>query len=224
LGGDGFTQSVCVIPGATEDEVYLSVRRTINSTPVTYIEKMASRVFTTKADSFFVDCGITSEVSPATSTITGLGHLEGETVKILADGVVADDAVVSEGVVTIKIGGVTTTALKRQVGLAYTSVVQPMRINIGDSMGSITKVPELTVSLMNTGACQYGNVITELHDIPLDRVGVTNSSEITGLFSGEVTLTMPGQFDVLNPIFITTDSPLPCSVRAIMARIEKTSR
>ncbi|MDD5458400.1 MAG: hypothetical protein PHF37_03300, partial [Phycisphaerae bacterium] len=129
LGGNGYAQSVCVIPGASEDVIYLSVARTLTGDTVywegeevywedvlvtdyigevVYIEKMAPRVFTTIEDAFFVDCGITFESETPTSTITGLDHLDGETVKVLGDGVVLDDAVVEDGQITAKLAGVET--------------------------------------------------------------------------------------------------------------------
>jgi hypothetical protein len=245
LGGDGYAQSVCVIPGATEDVIYLSVCRTLTGDTVywegeevywegelvtdyigevVYIEKMAPRVFTAIADAFFVDCGITFESETPTATITGLDHLDGETVKVLGDGVVLDDAVVEYGQITAKLAGVETTVSKANVGLAYTSLLQPNRIVIGDSMGSLTRVSELVISLLNTGAVQYGNKLVDLQDTNLSDVRWTNSSTITGLFAGEIVVSMPGGFDVLNPLFISTDKPLPCCIRCLVARIEKTGR
>jgi hypothetical protein len=64
LGGtDVEAQSVSVIPGTTEDEVYITVQRTVNDATVIYLEKMSSRTFTDIEDCFFVDCGITFETA-----------------------------------------------------------------------------------------------------------------------------------------------------------------
>jgi hypothetical protein len=222
LGGDGLAQSVCRIPGATEDIIYVSVSRTINSATVVYIEKMMPRDFTAKSDAFFVDCGITITNDPASATLSGLDHLEGETVKILADGVVADDAVVSSGQVTIKIAGVTTAALKAQVGLAYTSTLKPMRLVIGDSLGKKTRVNSLVISLLDTGACKYGPDSTDQRDIDLNEVGVTNTSEITGLLTGEVEVCQAAGYDPQNPVIISSDAPLPLVVRCIAVDLDRT--
>jgi hypothetical protein len=273
LGNDAACQSGCVIPGETEDEIYLIVNRTIAGSfiyagteqvyagdePVVigggdkvYLERFSARELISKADAFFVDCGVVWETSGAyveqevysgsqpvysgtepvvitefdstapSSTVTGLEHLNGETVKILADGVVADDAVVSNGQVTIQIGGVTTAALKASVGLAYTSKVKPMRLLVGDSLGKKTRVNSLIVSLLDTGACKYGPDSTDQRDIDLNEVGVTNTSEITGLFTGEVEVSQAAGFDPQNAIVITSDEPLPLVVRAIIVDLSRT--
>lgn len=224
IGGDGFVQSVAVIPGEGEDVVYLSVARTINGAEVVYLEKMASRYVTAKEDSFFVDSGIVFTAETATSTITGLTHLEGETVSVLGDGVVFDDAVVASGQITATLNGTATAVNKAIVGLPYTSKVQPQRIVLGDSMGSETRVSELVVSFFDTGAASYGSEDATQYEIDFTDARWTNTSEVTGLFTGEVVEQMPGGFDTLNPIVVTTNKPLPMTLRCMVPRMTKTGR
>lgn len=223
---DGFVQSVAVLPGTTEDTVYLSVERTINGADKVYLEKLASRVFETKADCHFADCGITVSVDDD-DEIAGLEHLAGEKVAVLADGVVIydgteDESAVSElGVLTLP---ETITAAKVHVGLPYLSKLQPMRIIVGDSMGSHVRVAELVISLYNTGALKYGVNENNLIDVDLNDVRWNNTCKIKGLFTGEVVVSVPGGFDPLVPIFIVSDAPLPLTVRAIVPRVERTGR
>lgn len=223
---DGFVQSVAVLPGTTEDTVYLSVERTINGADKVYLEKLASRVFETKADCHFADCGITVSVDDS-DEITGLEHLAGEKVAVLAGGVVIydgteDESAVSElGVLTLP---ETITAAKVHIGLPYPSKLRPMRIIVGDSMGSHVRVAELVISLYNTGALKYGVNENNLIDVDLNDVRWNNTCKIKGLFTGEVVVSVPGGFDPLVPIFIVSDAPLPLTVRAIVPRIERTGR
>ena len=274
LGGGLFCQSGCVVPGETEDCLYLVVDKhfsqnvtysgipvTYNGVPVVYdkgekvyIIKTAARDFTTLADAFYMDCGITFETAGAwidqpvyygllpvtyndvpvvyrqydstapTSIITGLDHLEGETVSILGDDIVLDDAVVFNGQAIASLNGVVTPVYKAQVGLAYTPMVQPMRIVLGDSMGSVTRVSELVISLFETGSLKYGIKIDNMIEANLSDVRWTNTCTKAGLFTGEIVVSVPGGFDVLNAIFISTDKPLPLTVRVIVARIERTGR
>lgn len=76
----GLIEDVVVLPGAPEDEVYYTVTRMVNGSPVRYLEKWALEseaqgAATTKlADSFLVYSGA------STTTITGLDHLEGKSV------------------------------------------------------------------------------------------------------------------------------------------------
>ena len=56
---DGEVDSIAVIPGEDEDEVWLAVARTVNSLPVRYIEQMQPRDWGSNQDDvFFVDSGL----------------------------------------------------------------------------------------------------------------------------------------------------------------------
>lgn len=59
LGGtDAKVESGAVIPGDSEDEVWISVKRTVNESTVRYIEQLQPRVSVDIEDSFFVDSGL----------------------------------------------------------------------------------------------------------------------------------------------------------------------
>ncbi len=109
---DSDFESVAVINGNPEDEVWVVVERTIDSNTVRYIEQFQPRIFGDPCDAYYVDAGITYD-STATTTITGLSHLEGETVAVLGDGIMQASKVVSGGQITID------SALTVQVGLPY---------------------------------------------------------------------------------------------------------
>lgn len=96
----GTFESCCVVAEGNEDVLYVVVNRTINGNQVRYVERMATRLFNAQADAFFVDSGLTYQ-GAATTTISGLNHLEGETVNILADGAVHPQRVVSGGSITL---------------------------------------------------------------------------------------------------------------------------
>jgi len=97
---DGAFESCCVVAEGEEDVLYVVVRRLINSVYVRYVERIASRMFTDQQDAFFVDCGKTYTGAAAT-VISGLGHLEGKEVNILADGAVHPKRTVTGGSITL---------------------------------------------------------------------------------------------------------------------------
>ena len=99
---DGTFESVACVAEGAEDAVYAVVRRTINGQSVRYIERMAPRLFGEQENAFFVDSGLTYEGPPA-DTISGLAHLEGCTVSILADGAVHPPRVVTGGAVQLDV-------------------------------------------------------------------------------------------------------------------------
>lgn len=107
----GDIKSVAVV----DNEVNLLVERTINSSTVYQIEKENNLLNT---DSAVRETGLASD------TLTGLDHLEGETVKVKADGSVQADAVVVSGEITIEREADTIEA-----GLEYQPVIKTMPLN-----------------------------------------------------------------------------------------------
>lgn len=69
---NGDFESVAVIPGSGEDEIWVSVERTVNSSTVRYIEQFQPRDFGDDQDDiFFVDSGLSFDGGAAV-TITGI--------------------------------------------------------------------------------------------------------------------------------------------------------
>lgn len=119
---DGTFESCAVVTEGADDVLYCVIRRTINGASVRYVERMASRQFVAQADAFFVDCGLTYSGAAAT-TISGLGHLEGKTVSILADGAVHPRRTVTAGAITLD-----QAASKVQIGLPITADLQTLPV------------------------------------------------------------------------------------------------
>lgn len=97
--GDDFLD-VCAVAEGNEDAVYVAVRRVIDGAQRVHIERFASRRFEDLFDAVFVDSSLTYRGAPAT-TISGLGHLEGRTVSILADGAEHPQRVVTDGQIVL---------------------------------------------------------------------------------------------------------------------------
>ncbi len=225
-GTDAVVQSVCVIPAASEDEVWITVKRTINSADTIYVERMASRTFTDLDNAFFVDSGLTTTAPAASIT---LAHLIGETVAILADSVEMDTAVVGAGGTTaVKLNGVATNATIVQAGLQYTYKLQPMRPDVsgpgGTSHSSRVHVPEMGISFLNTMNARYGVSDSALKEIDFDNTAWTNNTEITDLFTGDVVVSVDGAFTLDNVLIISDNGPMPCTVRALVPKMDKVGR
>ncbi len=177
----GIVESFAVIHGGSEDEVWASVKWTINSSTVRHIVKFKPRDFGSDIeDAFYVDSGVTYDSVTAASTMTGGTHLIGETVAVFADGVVFDDAVVSgAGEIILKLATVTTTAKVVQWGLPYTMKVRTMRYSLpqeGATVQAKIKKIKTTViryirSLLGTAGQEYAGVEY------LQPIGATYSTE-----------------------------------------------
>lgn len=127
---DGLFESICVVAEGNEDALYAVVQREIDGNTVRYVERMATRLFgEDQADAFFVDCGATYDGAPA-DQISGLDHLEGKTVSILADGAVHPQRVVTGGAITLDI-----EASKVQIGLPIEADLQTLPLAMGIDNG-----------------------------------------------------------------------------------------
>ena len=222
LGGDGIAESICITPSTSEDVITLSVRRTILGSTVRFIEEMQPRDWgstTSAVDSFFVDAGIVD--TGGDTTIDGLDHLEGETVAILGDGAVQASKTVSGGEITIE-----EAADRVVVGLSYEYQVSPMRPDIvtqaGTTHGSIMVVPEIVLSLFASSGVEYGDGTNQT---AIDFRTTEPYGSPPELFTGDTdALGFDGGFTKDMDIVISGSSPLPCTVRAIILRTQKTGR
>ena len=132
----GLVESVAIIHGSAEDEVWVSVQRTINSSTVRFIEKFKPRDWGSDIeDAFFVDAGITD--TSGSTTISGLDHLEGESLAVFADGEAQAEA--SSGDFTVTSGDITVASglSKVQAGLPYTMKARTMRLSIPQEANTI---------------------------------------------------------------------------------------
>jgi len=168
-----------------------------------------------RVDAYFVDCGISYD-GAATTSITGLGHLVGELVDILADGVVIEDQTVPDsGTITL-----TTAARKYSVGKMYRSELQPMRPVFSTTMGttaaSIVGVHKMGVSLHNSDGVEYGTDTGDLYEINIDQKGLENTCTKDDLFTGVVDVSVDGVYDLDNNVRIVSEAPLPCVIRALI--------
>jgi hypothetical protein len=101
--GKAVCESVAVIPtDDTEYQVYVIVKRTINGVTRRFVELLNVFDFTeTDNTTFnFLDSALSYSGS-AVTTISGLDHLEGQTVSILANGATHPDKTVSSGSITL---------------------------------------------------------------------------------------------------------------------------
>lgn len=126
LGGTSAqVKRAAVIPGSDGDELWLLVARTIGGGTVHYIEVLTSGLTDEldKEDGIYLDSALTYSGSAAT-TLTGLWHLEGQSVQALADGSKVSARTVADGSITLDIA-----AALVHVGLPYTMQIQTLDLD-----------------------------------------------------------------------------------------------
>jgi hypothetical protein len=216
LGGSGIVESVTSIPSGAEDQVYVSVKRTIDGGTVRHIEYLTTIDFGDDvADAFYVDSGLTYD-GGATTTISGLNHLEGETVTILADGAAHADKTVSGGRITLD-----RSASKVHVGYGYTSIVETLRLEAGAddgiSQGKIKRIHGVTARFYNSVGAEIGPDVNNLDRLPF-RDSSMPMDEAVPLYNGDKEIFFPSGYDNDARVVIQQTQPLPMTILAIMRR------
>lgn len=97
---------------------YFVMRRTIGGSDTHFLEKL-------DPDAVF-DGGRRKTYAAPAGSLDGLGHLEGERVRVLADGALRDTAVVTGGEITITDGGLPVKASRIEAGFAIPWVLEPV--------------------------------------------------------------------------------------------------
>lgn len=298
---DGEVESVAVIPGSDEDEVWTVTKRNINDSDVRYIEQMQPRDWgDDQEDCFFVDSGLTWEggatasitdmtsASPCVVTLstwpvdgngdnldtgdqikiesvqgmtqtngniytmrsasvtgltfqlynsvnstpinaasfstytssgtiqrfenswTGFGHLEGETITVLADGIAQSAKTISTGAFSI-----TTWVNVMHAGLPYTSKIETMPIVYEGREGSVAaskkQVSKLSVNFFDTLGTLYG--------ISSDTDECFKSS-VSTLQTGWENWTFQHGFQTPEAtIYLEQTDPYPLTIRAIIPEV-----
>ena len=216
IGGSGIVESVTAIPSGAEDQVYVSVKRTIDGATVRHVEYLKTIEFGDDVeDAFYLDSGLTYE-GAATTTISGLNHLEGETVAILANGATHADKVVSGGRVTLD-----RSSSKVHIGYGYTSTIETLRLEAGAddgiAQGKIKRIHGVTARFFKTVGAELGPDLNNLDRLPF-RDSSMAMNQAVPLFTGDKEIYFPSGYETDARVIVRQSQPLPMTVLAIMRR------
>jgi hypothetical protein len=221
-------ESVAVI-GTTgeEDEVWVSVKRTIDGETKRFIERLKPDQFRAQENNalselFFFDSGVTATGTDLTE-LTGLDHLNGETVQVVADGAVLEDRVVSGG--TITLGDKETDPEEADTiaaGLAYDSILEPMPLELGlqngTSAGREKRIHELVIFFHQTNGCQVGSTVDGDFDVIPFRDANMQTDAAIDLYTGPRTVQPRGDYDLRASFVLKQSIPLPMTITAIIPK------
>jgi hypothetical protein len=215
----GTLESIAVIPDTNEDELWLSVQRTVDSNTVRYVERLHPQDWgSSRDDIFFVDSGLTYD-STAARNMDSLAHLEGETVAMVGDGNYAGTDVVVDGNVLLDANYVTTASVIH-AGLPYTARLQPMKLEMVGSPGALfgdtKRIHELSVRFHNTVMCEAGPSWSDSYAFMMN-----DDPNNVALFSGDQDIEFGGDYEVEGNICLFSDEPLPLTILALKAKFEK---
>lgn len=228
LGLSGLAESGASAPSpdGSREDLWLLVRRTINGQTKRYVEYMErpwegddedGTEGDDQEDAFYVDCALTYDGAAAT-VITGLDHLEGCTLHVLADGaVVSPNPVVSGGQVTLS-----RAASVVQLGLPFTTRWVSMRLEVptneGTSQGKVKRPDGAAVRFVDTLGGKVGQYGGRLENISFRRVS-TPMGEPEPFRSETVDVRFEGEYSADCMIEIRQDQPLPMTITSIAPRM-----
>lgn len=225
---DGFVEDAYVFPaqvGVPEDAVYYTVRRVINGSTVRYREKWAyesnAEGGTTQkmADSFIYETGVNL------STITGLDHLEGESVILWGNGKDLGTYIVSSGSITPS-----ETVTSYCVGLGYEWRWKSVKLAYGAQMGTSLLQPKRVNQLgliarnIHPRALQYGPDFVTMYDMPAYENGQAVDDETVTSDYDEPTFPFGGTWDSDSRVCLKGSAPYSCTLLALVVGIETTDK
>jgi len=113
--------------GVDVDTVYSVIKRTVSSSTKYYVEALNDDNTTDSATL------LSGSSKPSSTSVTGLSHLEGKTVKVIVDDGMQNDKTVSSGGITLD--SVPTTYV--EIGLNYTPTIKTMPVELKLPSGNI---------------------------------------------------------------------------------------
>ncbi len=218
---DGLILRVAVLPyqsqvGGTwrpvHDEIWVIVRRTIDGSNKYFIERMnpyalVADYTTTRWYGVYLDCAVPFNNGSPSTTVSGLLHLKGKLVTVLANsGTSLQTATVSStGTVTLS-----ATVTSGFVGLPFTSTLTPVRPEMQTGSGSIQahakRFAQLTARLVETLGGKVNGEATGLGTVgPLK----TQDAAVNNL-----------GWDDDGYVTIVQDQPYPMTVAALIGELE----
>jgi hypothetical protein len=190
-----------------------------STTPIQYIEQFQERATTGQVKDYWtVDCGLQYNGAPAT-TFFGAQHLAGFHCTGLADGIIIPDFVMpATGTFTLP------SASKVTVGLAYTSELQTLYIDMGQPtiQSKDKKIPRVTLRVTETLGLKIGsdsNNIVDMKDLIRGQVGQNTNIVVTDLVTGDATTTIDPKWQEAGQIYVRQPYPYPASILGVMQDI-----
>ncbi|HDX8890784.1 TPA: hypothetical protein RQO31_000792 [Klebsiella oxytoca] len=199
---DGVFESVASIPSESDDVIYVLVRREVNGQTVRCVEVFDSTLNT--------DSAVTGSSSEGATTWTGLSHLNGKTVDVVADGSVMPQATVTDGQITLS-----RKAKKIEVGLHYETTIQTLTPEISTTEGTTQnarkRTSEVTLRFLETTGAECNGQV-----LPFRTFGPKILNQPAPLFTGDHYFGKLGWERGEDTLIIQQRQPLPFHLLAII--------
>ena len=146
------------------------------------------------------------------ATVSGLSHLEGEQVTILADGAPHPLRTVSSGSITLD-----DSYSEVHVGLVYTPKLKLLNLEgytrLGSAVGIVRRIIRTTLMLYKSLGFSVG--LEDAEDITFYRTPANLMNNPIPLFTGQKQFPFPGGWGKERQMVIIQEQPLPCNILSI---------
>lgn len=212
---DGEFIDVASISGDTQDDLWCVVKRGSEY----FLEVMAEREKSQKVeDQYFVDCGVQISNSTGVRVVNNLGHLEGKTVAVLADGFVLPQQKVVNG--QIDLGH---NYKKISVGLPIESLMKTLPLELqaqdGSTISRKKRVAKVMLLFKESTGGRFG-----LKENKMDEIKWRSTEaygEAVQLFSGKQYIWMPSAtYEDTVQITVKQNEPLPMTILAVVPEMQ----
>ena len=210
---DGEYENVAVIQSSNPTdggEVWFVVQRTIDGSEKRFIELMQPFDWgSDDADQFYVHSGLTYD-GASTTSLSGLEHLEGESVSVWA-GDTFETHTVSGGAITLD--SASTQAI---VGLPYESTLVMLPLEIPSSIGSGQRTRQ-----------RINNAIVRVYDtrsINVGPEGDVKDQNLTEMTTGDIEVHVDFGYGYGEQLEVTSDEPNNCHIIAIIYQLLEQER
>lgn len=170
------------------------------------------------ADSFFLDAGVSYYSETGFDDLAGLWHLEGETVTVLADGVVYEGLTVANGHVALPI-----TAYKAHVGKSYSADAQtlPTVLERVAALGQASKgnVNKVVLRVKNSAPVMVGPNFVDMTEYNASDPETEGTEDYLVTGHMEVVIEPSWTDDVR--LCIRQDKPLPLELLSLSLDVAK---
>lgn len=211
IGGTSATvESVCAIPGTGRDEVWFVVKRTVNGFPKRYLERLSEGHENGGdiEDATHLDCHLSYSGS-STTTLSGLSHLNGESVYVWSDAGKQGPYTVSGGSITV--GSAVTTAC---VGYLIASTMETLSPEAaaqgGTAQTRLGHTSEVFLRLLESQDGQVGPADGTLESVEYDDAT---------LFTGDKRVPVAMEWDRGKRLKVYHNEPTPFHVLGVISEL-----
>lgn len=206
----GKVESLCAISEGSEDHVYIAVRR--NGTVC--LERLSDIIIEGDNDARFVDSYLDAIFTSPQTSITGLDHLNGQTVAMHGDGQFLGTAQVTDGAVTLPV------ACKNvAIGLPITSrlITIPYEYANPETIMREHNPNTLYLRLRGAGNVKYGVYPLRPNSHPYEVKRDTSWENVQNPDSKVLAMLVRGNWDRQSQLFVESTDTLPLELQAIVA-------